>query len=167
MISNLGLSQNYTNFTKIFKSSYRQDKKVFMAIRKRYDEKITDEDIVHTIEVLRSIDDCRSKIKDLNANVQNRLNVNELDEHFDFSTLDKKIEISKEYAALQNLIRKMTNCTFEFFEHYDQLQTTFENTINGLDSDWDEVKSKLDWALKFRDYFNNSKLSDAVIKKLL
>lgn len=156
----------YTNFTKIFKSSYRQDKKVFMAIRKRYDEKITDEDIVHTIEVLRSIDDCRSKIKDLNANVQNRLNVNELDEHFDFSTLDKKIEISKEYAALQNLIRKMTNCTFEFFEHYDQLQTTFENTINGLDSDWDEVKSKLDWALKFRDYFNNSKLSDAVIKKL-
>lgn len=162
----LRFKSEYTNFTKIFKSSYRKDKKIFMAMRKRYNEKIYDEDIMYAIGILRSIDDNRSKIRSLNPSFQKRLNINDIDEYFDFSVLDKKIDTSKEYLVLQDLISKMITCIFGFFEHYGQLQMVFENTINGLDSDWDEVKDKLDWAIKFREYFNNSDLSDEIIKKL-
>ena len=162
----LRFKSEYTNFTKIFKSSYRQDKKTFMAVRKCYNEKLSDRDIMHAIEILKTIDSNRSKISALNDSIVNHLNVNNIDEHFDFSVVDKKINISKEYLILQNLMEKMKSCTHEFFEHYEQLQMLFENTINGLDSDWDEVKNKLDWAIKFRDYFDNSNLANEVIKKL-
>lgn len=162
----LRFKSEYTNFTKRLKSSYWKDKKAFMAIRKKYDEKITDKDIINAIDVLKNIDDNRRKIESLRISLQNRLNINDVDECFDFTTLDKKVEISKEYLSLQSLAQKIKNCIFDFSEHYDQLKLIFENTINGLNSDWDEVKDKLDWALKFRDHFNKFKLPDQVIKKL-
>lgn len=162
----LRFKSEYTNFTKVIKSSYWKDKKVFMGIRKKYDEKLTDEDIMNAIDILKNIDENKNKIKTLSADVQKRLNISDIDEHFDFSSIDKKIGIAKEYLELQNIMRNIKDCSFDFFEHYDQLQEIFENTINGLDSDWDEVKSKLDWALRFRDYFNDFNLSDKVVQKL-
>lgn len=156
----------YTSFTKIFKSSYRQDKKTFMSIRKHYDEKLSDQDIMDAIENLKKINNNRCKVNDLKVSIQERLNINDMDENFDFSMLDKKINTSKEYIILQDLMTKMKECTSEFFENYEQLLVVFENTINGLNSDWDEIKNKLDWAIKFRDYFDSSNLSEEIIKNL-
>ena len=156
----------YTNFTKIFKSSYKHDKKIFNALRKHFDEKLSDQDIMNTIEVLKKIDAYRFKVNMLKENIQEHLNVDTIDENFNFSILDKKVDITKEYIILLDLMKKMQDCTSDFFSNYEHLLKAFENTFNGLNSDWDEIKNKLDWAFKFRNYFGKSSLSDEVIKKL-
>ena len=162
----LRFKSEYTNFTKIFKSSYRQDKKVFMAVRKHYDTKLSDEDIMQSIEILKTIENNRNEINDMKTNIQKHLNVENIDENFDFSELNKKINIANEYITLQSLIVRMKDCTFEFFKRYEQLHLIFENTVNGLNSNWDEIKDKLDWAIKFYNYFSNTTLSNEIIKRL-
>lgn len=156
----------YTSFTKVFKKSYKEDKKSIQLHHKDIIKKISDEEMIAVIEKLKSIEEAKKWYGD-NANILNTLFGQEnISEDSDYASLDRQIEIFKVINESIGTIDCMINVYNEIEIKELSLQNHYKFLYNGILSDWEMIRKSIDWAVLFKNEISKTNVSDAFIKSV-
>lgn len=141
----------YTNFLKVFKRSYREDKKAFMGCHKEFGHKISDEEILNTIEKLREISTLRKWFSEKKSELSEYFANAISGEESDFDSLGLNLNLfsllTGMYSNCSSLKEKLVSAN----ENDSSQKDRFKFLYNGLFTDWDHVLNAWKWAERFRE----------------
>lgn len=158
------IKTEYTSFTKVFKKEYKQDKKAIQLHHKNIVKKISDEEMLSLVEKLRKIDETRQWYADNAKSLREYFGEDVVDENTDYTVYQKRIIT---FNAINNAI-KIINDMVEIFNHISDkeqlLQEHYQFLYNGILSDWEAIRSALNWAISFKDSVSKINVSDYFVK---
>ena len=158
------IKTEYTSFTKVFKKEYKQDKKAIQLHHKNIVKKISDEEMLSLVEKLRKIDETRQWYADNAKSLREYFGEDVVDENTDYTVYQKRIIA---FNAINNAI-KIINDMVEIFNHISDkeqlLQEHYQFLYNGILSDWEAIRSALNWAISFKDSISKINVSDYFVK---
>lgn len=158
------IKTEYTSFTKVFKKEYKQDKKAIQLHHKNIVKKISDEEMLSLVEKLRKIDETRQWYADNAKSLREYFGEDVVDENTDYTVYQKRIIA---FNAINNAI-KIINDMVEIFNHISDkeqlLQEHYQFLYNGILSDWEAIRSALNWAISFKDSVSKINVSDYFVK---
>ena len=137
------------------KSSYRADNKMFKGLLKKIGQNINDSAIIKTLADLRSMEENLGNIKSKESLMQRYFGEFYRAENTNVSFIRRKIEIYKLLAACRS---ELDNLKIVVNAHENQeniLKNHYENLYSGIETDWDSVRSALEWAQSFKKSMSN------------
>ena len=160
------IKTEYTSFTKVFKKTYKQDKKSIMLHHRNIVKKITDDEMLSLVEKLRSIDEARQWYKD-NACVLGKLfGEGVISEESDYSAFERQVVAFNAINSAISTIDKMIAIHCEIGNKEGLLQDHYKFLYNGILSNWDLIRKSLDWAISFKNQTSKVNTSEAFIKSV-
>lgn len=158
------IKTEYTSFTKVFKKEYKQDKKAIQLHHKDIVKKISDEEMLSLVEKLRKIDETRQWYTNNAKSLMEYFSEDAIDENTDYTVYQKRIIA---FNAINDAI-KIINDMIEIFNHINDkeqlLQEHYKFLYNGILSDWEAIRSALNWAISFKDSVSKINVSDSFVK---
>ena len=158
------IKTEYTSFTKVFKKEYKQDKKAIQLHHKDIVKKISDEEMLSLVEKLRKIDETRQWYADNAKSLMEYFGEDVIDENTDYTVYQKQIIV---FNAINDAI-KIINDMIEIFDHINDKEQLFQEhykfLYNGILSDWEAIRSALNWAISFKDSVSKINVSDSFVK---
>lgn len=158
------IKTEYTSFTKVFKKSYKQDKKSIMLHHRDIVKKITDDEMQSLVEKLRSIDEAKQWYKDNAFSLGKLFGEGVVSEDSDYSAFEKQIVAFSAINCAIDTIDKMIAIHSEIGAKEGLLQNHYKFLYNGILSNWDLIRKSLDWAISFKNQTSKVNASDAFIK---
>lgn len=155
----------YTSFTKIFKREYKEDKKVFLHLSKETGRKISDEEILFTLDKIKEIQKIKNSFFINNEFINKYFDNNIINENTDYSLINKKLE---DYCLFNNAINIIEDIIkiHEINEQQEEaLKFNYKFLYKGIFTDWETVRESLDWALKVKSIIKGLDISEAFISK--
>ena len=160
------IKTEYTSLFKIFKKSYKQDKKSIMLHHKVIVKKISDEEMISLVETLKKIDEERQWYKN-NATALNGLFGREtISEDTDYDSLVKQEDVFNAVNNAISVIDKMIYTHNKLEKKSELLQNYFKFLYKGIFSDWTLIRKSLDWATSFKNCVEKVNASEAFIKSV-
>lgn len=160
------IKTEYTSFTKVFKKSYKQDKKAIMIHNRDIVKKISDEEMISLIENLKSIDEAKKWYSDNVITLNELFGVGILSEDSDYSVLDKQIIVFNAIMNSINIMDRMLSIHNRIGIKEASLQEHYRFLYNGILSDWDLIRKSLDWAVLFKGETSKISTSEAFIRSV-
>ena len=158
------IKTEYTSFTKVFKKSYKQDKKSILLHHRDIVKKITDEEMLSLVEKLRGIDEAKQWYKD-NAYILNGLfGEGVVSEDSNYSLLEKQVAAYNVINSALSTIDKMIAIHHEIGDKEELLQKHYKFLYDGILSNWDSIRESLDWAISFKNQIDKVGVSETFIK---
>ena len=140
-----------SSFLKIFKSQYRNDKKLFKSYRKQNNTKISDQDVLDVLNRLRDLQETVDWMKE-NADVINRDFPNFYsNESTNFEEIENHLVSYKLLCDLQHFLRKLVYVVKEHEEKEELLKKHYESLYYGIETQWEDVKKSLYWFNIFKN----------------
>ncbi|MGN1457114.1 MAG: DUF4011 domain-containing protein, partial [Acutalibacteraceae bacterium] len=160
------IKTEYNSFTKVFKKSYRQDKKEIRLHHKGIVKKITDEEMISLAEKLRSIDESKQWFTD-NAYILNKYFAEEnITENTDFSVYENKISVFNSANNALNIINELSGLFNKVENKESALKEHYKFLYNGILSDWESIQNALKWAISFKKCTSKTYVSDYFVKEV-
>ena len=160
------IKTEYTSFTKVFKKSYKQDKKSILLHHRDIVKKITDEEMLSLVEKLRGIDEAKQWYKD-NAYILNGLfGEGVVSEDSNYSLLEKQVAAYNVINSALSTIDKMIAIHHEIGDKEELLQKHYKFLYDGILSNWDLIRESLDWAISFKNQIDKVSVSETFIKSV-
>lgn len=140
----------YTSFLRVFKSSYKDDKKQIMAYKRDVSSKVTDAEMR---DVVKKLEDRELLYRWFDEN-RSRLN-----EYFGDNKIqpDTNLEVFwlyyKKYICLRKVLKMLDELIIVHDEETifkDNAANKFPEMYQGFDTDWDIVEKALNWATRFK-----------------
>ncbi len=153
----------YTSFTKVFKSQYKQDKKRFLACSKEITKKISDETIIDTISKLRDIETSQNWFKDNEKQLNKYFGNLIQDENFDLTALNKYYSEKEYLVKIKTVLKKLQTQSNMVYERESELQNHYKFLFNGIETNWDVIRDSLSWAIEFKESLESYDLSEQFI----
>ncbi|MFZ5944439.1 MAG: DUF4011 domain-containing protein [Bacillota bacterium] len=157
---------DYTSFFKIFKGQYRTDKKTIKGLYKQIVNKVRDAEIIETLTSLRELDEVSIWLSENNQILAQTFGEHYSGENTDLTLLSKLIKAfnlilqSKDkLSLLAALANTLEECDADLQRHYDFL-------YKGMDTDWSNVLSSLNWANDFRKICENYRVNTDFIRNI-
>lgn len=157
---------DYTSFLKIFKGQYRADKKTIKGLYKQIVKKVSDAEIIEVLTSLRALDEASIWLSENNQMLAQTFGEHYSGESTDLTSLKKLIKAfnfilqSKDkLSLLTSLANTLEECDADLKRHYDFL-------YKGMNTDWSNILSSLNWANDFRKICENHKVSTDFIKNI-
>jgi len=154
----------YTSFWKVFKKSYKADKKLIQSQHREIVKRISDQQVLELVSQLRTIDVLKKWFVDNRANFEKFFGNLLVDENSDFSKLEKcKIA----YLSLLSSIKILgtLKCTASRLEESEKtLVEHYQFLYKGLDTEWGTIRSALTWSASFRKQVEQLKLNMDFVK---
>lgn len=156
----------YTSFTKIFKKQYQEDKKTFLINCRQIRKKITDAEMIDTINKLRTIREKKDWF------VRNEVNLNEAfgsditSENGSFDEVEKQLTSYRMMRQALELLKKLNLVSRELALSEEQVRTDLGNLYQGMGTDWTEACESWEWAKKFRTVVETESPSPVFIEKV-
>lgn len=160
------IKTEYTSFTKIFKKTYKQDKKSIMFHHRDIVKKITDEEMLSLVEKLRNIDEAKQWYIDNACLLEKLFGKSDISEYSDYATIEKQVEV---FNAINNAITnidKMIDIHSEIGKKEGLLRSHYKFLYNGILSNWDLIRKSLDWAISFKNQISKVNVSEAFIESV-
>lgn len=156
----------YTSLFKIFKSSYRSDKKQIQSLYKDMTTKVNDSIILSTVNKLKEIAETKEWLCDNATCFRSVFSEDYCDENTDFERIEHHINlyltIKKTISLLDKLhdiAHKSSDMEYNLISHYSFL-------YNGLNTPWEEIRKSLTWSVSFRTLVEKYDLKNAYIEKI-
>lgn len=157
---------DYTSIFKIFKSQYRMDKRTVKGLYKQVVKKVTDTEIMDVLTELRNIDDSNEWLSENNQALTHILGNHFNGEKTDFALISKLLKAfafmqqsKSKLSELSVLANTIEDCDSELRQHFDFL-------YKGIETDWDDVLSSLNWANDFRKICEKYSLNKVFIQNI-
>lgn len=123
----------YTNFFKIFKSSYKEDTKQIRLVFKKVRKKIPDDEIIALLHALRQYNEDLREYQMLSSQIAKSLDIQEYDIGFDWDNVKKRLDafdvVSKIFkddsATYRFIVGNYWNNVYDILVSYDELNTWF------------------------------------------
>ncbi|RNC29234.1 MAG: ATP-dependent RecD-like DNA helicase [Candidatus Dichloromethanomonas elyunquensis] len=162
----LRFKTDYTSFFKIFRGQYRTDKKTIKGLYKQIVKKVSDAEIIETLTSLRKLDEFSVWLSENNQILTQTFGEHYSGENTDLALLSKLIKAfnlilqSKDkLSLLAALANTLEECDADLQRHYDFL-------YKGMDTDWSNVLSSLNWANDFKRICENCKIGTEFIRNI-
>lgn len=151
----------YTSFFKIFKSSYRNDRKQIRLVFKEVRKKISDEEIIALLQSLRQYNEGMDQYQSLAAQVEQLLGVQAYDIAFDWKTIKERLDafafvsdiFQDDAAAYRFIMEECWSTLYDKLSDYDALYTWFNENAEargyyaglytGVDTDTARIRDVL------------------------
>lgn len=160
------IKTEYTSFTKVFKKTYKQDKKSIMLHHRDIVKKITDDEMLSVVEKLRSIDEARQWYKDNARSLGKLFGEGVVSEDSDYSAFEKQLAAFNAINSAICTIEKMIAIHYEIGNKEGLLHDHYKFLYNGILSNWDLIRKSLDWAILFKNKTSKVNASEAFIKSV-
>lgn len=156
----------YTNFFKVFKGTYKADRKAFIACHKDLKHKTSDEEIIRTIESLREIASLRKWFSDKEIVLNEYFANTVTDETSDYESVGTNLsmfsvlsQLNRDYAGLSEKLLAFTENEAALKDHYQFL-------YNGIFTDWSSVQTAWEWAEEFHEIILKNCPSSIFVKNV-
>lgn len=160
------IKTEYISFTKVFKKTYKQDKKSIMLHHRDIVKKITDDEMLSLIEKLRSIDEARQWYKDNACLLGKLFGEGVISEDSDYSAFQKQVAAFNAINKAISTIDKMIAIHCEIGNKEELLQDHYKFLYNGILTNWDLIRKSLDWAISFKNKTSKVNASEVFIKSV-
>lgn len=155
---------DYTSFLKIFKQTYKDDKKAVQAQLREFVKKVSDEQVLDIVTKLRQTEELRNWFVHNCSNLQKYFGQLITDEKSDFNAVDRYIAA---YSAISESIRllgdMLDNCT-KSEESEKTLVSHYQFLYKGLETEWSVIRNALTWAASFRKSVEQNKLNASFVE---
>ena len=145
----LRFKADYTSVFKFLKSQYRSDKRLVQSLSHERGKKLSDDEIFELLGQLRRMAELK---KWMDENAGSLIAVfGELyrAENTDFDELKRFLDA---YGLMQTCLDNLDSLRISVAQNEAQevsLHQHYESLYSGLETDWDEVRKALDWAIAF------------------
>ena len=160
------IKTEYTSFTKVFKASYKEDRKQLTALRKDLAGLISGEELSDIIEKLHHLSNAKKWFTDNAEQLRQIFGSLSPDENSDYEKLQ---HLLSDYAVLRRiweLLGKLSiNLEAEEREQ-EQLKTRFPSFYVGADTAWSDVQSALRWASFLRSLIKQYQPGSAFVERI-
>lgn len=160
------IKTEYTSFTKIFKKEYKQDKKSIQALHKEIVKKISDEELLFVVEKLREIDETRSWYEENAELLNSHFEGFAITETTDYDLINKKITVFYSIKKALKIFDEILSVYIILDSKEQQLKEHYQFLYNGIMSDWDEIRTSLEWAVEFKKHVSTIQVSDSFVKSV-
>ena len=160
------IKTEYTSFTKVFKKSYKQDKKSILLHHRDIVKKITDEEMFSLVEKLRGIDEAKQWYKDNAYTLNGLFGEGVVSEDSDYSSIEKQVAAYNAINSALSTIDKMIDIHREIGDKEGLLQEHYKFLYDGILSNWDLIRKSLDWAISFKNQISKLSVSETFIKSV-
>ena len=160
------IKTEYTSFTKIFKKEYKQDKKSIQALHKDIVKKISDEELLSVVEKLRNLDEIRFWYEENSVLLNTYFDGFTITENTDYDSLNSKIKVFYAIKNAINIIDKIVLIHSDLEAKEYQLKEHYQFLYKGIMSDWDEIRTSLEWAVEFKKLTSTLQVSEDFIKSV-
>lgn len=154
----------YTSFLKVFKKSYKLDKKLIQAQYRGIVKKISDEQVLELISQLRTIYELRRWFFCNRANFEKLFGNLLIDENSDYSKLQKYRTVYLSLLSSMQFLETLKNTASQIKESEKVLTAHYQFFYKGLDTEWNNIRSALTWSVSFRKQVERLKLNTAFVE---
>lgn len=164
----------YTNFFKIFKSSYKEDTRQIRLVFKEVRKKIADDEIISLLHILRQYNEDLSNYQALSSQIAKLLDIQEYNIEFDWDSVKKRLDafdavghfFRDDAATYQFIVEKRWSTICDVLTEYDELNTWFVNNDDaqkyyaslylGIETDTAQIRAALSRARDIGTIFSSS-----------
>jgi very-short-patch-repair endonuclease len=141
----------YPSFTKIFKKSYKEDKKEIRRHYKTIVKQIDDSVVLDIISKLKSISELSTWFFDNKTYFDYYFGELYRGEYTDFALVDRTINLYNLLARAISISKELASITEDSVSRENQLNAHFEFMYEGMNTEWSAIRESLAWAVKFRN----------------
>ncbi len=156
----------YTGIFKVFKRSYKEDKKAFVRCQKEIGQKITDEEILKTIDALKEIVSLRKWFSgneiELNEYFAETIN----GETSDYDSVGLNLNLFSMLIQLKQYYTELAEKLVYFNDNEYALKDHYQFLYNGIFTDWDSVTTAWKWAEQFRTIIGKNDHNSTFVKSI-
>ena len=156
----------YTSFTKVFKASYKEDRKQLTALRKEAAGLVSGEELSDVIETLHHLSTARKWYSDQAEHLQLMFGALSIDENSNYDKLQALLSDCIDLQSIQELLKKLIHELLSEEKKKAQLQSRFPGFYTGVDTDWTQVQNALRWAATLRNMIRQYQPGSVVIERL-
>lgn len=157
------IKTEYISFTKIFKKEYKQDKKSIQLLHKNVVKRISGDEMLALVEQLRTLDEKRQWYIDNAEALRSYFGIT-IDENTDYSVCYKQLATINAINEALEAIDKMSSVFAQIDDNEHMLLVHYKFLYNGIQSDWNAIRSALDWAISFKSCISGKHISDAFVR---
>lgn len=154
----------YTSFLKIFKRQYKKDKKTVQARMKQFSKKIDDATVIDAITKLNNIHSIQHWFEENNANLNEYFPECNQGLDTDFDAIKAEFGIFSFIQTAINHIENIMGRLSQIEENENTLRQHYEFLYQGLSTDWNAIRRKLDWALTFKKAVSDYQLNQQFVQ---
>lgn len=155
---------DYTSFFKIFNKNYKIDRKLVQGQCKKIVKKISDKQVLELIMRLRSIEELRQWFAQKQPDFQKLFSDLIKDDNSDFLKVENYLTA---YAAMKEsicLLNKMSVSYNKSQELEKAMIAHYQFLYKGINTEWENIRNSLSWAILFRKYVEQLKLNSSFVK---
>ncbi len=156
----------YTNVLKFFKGSYSDDKKTLKALLRSMGSKISDDFALKTLNSLKDISDIKTWF--LDECMELSLVFPDIFDGYksNFDKIDSILNIYKSTDEALILLDEMKEISTKIEEQEHILITHYEFLYEGINTDWEDIRKALTWAVSFRNIVEKHSINIEFINRI-
>ncbi len=156
----------YTSAFKVFKRSYKADKKAFISCHKEVGHKITDDEILKAIENLRGIAALRQWYSEKEIILNEYFADAITGEASDYDSVGLNLTMFSHLTQLRDLCLDLEEKLASFNENENTLRDHYQFLFNGIFTDWSTVSTAWNWSEAFRRSIRANHQAQAFVEKV-
>lgn len=137
--------ENSKKLLKIFKSSYREDKRQFMSMRKNTERKYSDREAIVILKHVGKLSSMRSELVDKCGEMLALFPSGYSIDSADMKTVSEKIDNLATLQKFRRGLESLESLIAEESEKHDDLAAMFGFLYQGFTTDWDAVDRAINW----------------------
>ena len=156
----------YTSFFKRLKKSYKEDRNLFIVNRKQVGAKLSDAEILDTINSLRELAMQRQWYTDNSTLLSEMFGDGNIYENSDYNEIAIQLSIFDLLCNTRDTLEIITQESDRYLCKEEELKDHFEFLFNGLFTDWDDIREAVHWAGEFRSIIADYSPSQEFVEKV-
>ena len=156
----------YTNIFKHFKSQYKEDKKSFLYCSNTVAKKISDEEMLYAINVLKEINVIKNWYAANSEEILKLYGSLVDDSGYISPVLNTAFEEYTYLCDIKNILASMTEKLTDFEKCFVDIKHKFGFLFSGINTDWQDVKLRIVWAKTLKDLIKDLPENKRFISKV-
>jgi very-short-patch-repair endonuclease len=157
---------DYTSFFKVFKKSYREDKKAIQAQYKTIVKKVTDEMALNIIAKLRTHSELKTWFSIHNGELISCFGELYNAEKTNFALIKQYFTAFKSLEKSKSILAELHNITKTIEKEEHNLIAHYQFFYKGLNTEWEEIRKSLTWAANFRKQVSDNNLNVSFVESV-
>jgi hypothetical protein len=157
---------DYTSIFKVFKKSYRDDKRAIRVNYKTSVRKVTDEMVLDIIKKLHQVSMLKKWFSRNQSKLQNYFGDLYNAEKTDFTLIRSRLDAFEALNNASYLLNEMQEIT-EALDHQEaKLTSHYQFLYKGINTKWEDIRTALTWAVNFREQVKINNVNHSFIENI-
>ena len=155
-----------TNTFKAINKNYRADKRQILGLYRDVVKKVSDQDILSTLALLREIDETKQNLSAKTALLSDYFKTWYQGDKTDFVSIHHALSVFGKIQEARVMLEALNKQAEDIALNDSILQRRYDFLYKGINTNWDEIKSALLWAKEFREIVEQYQLPKEFVESI-